>query len=299
MPRNDLPPFSLFAPPYREYLSLAVEEEIPTSLKVLSGAALVWSMNAGHGPHHLDKAADRPGGLPLMVMLPPARQLRKLRGELFEMVEEARPSAVLPHHPRPHPEEMALLLRSEPECLAGEVLDFLLWRGIWLDQETRRIIRRTVELSAELSTLSALSRGVYLSRRALGRRFKKRGLPVPSHWLQFCRLLRVTIRLQNSDDSLFRVASELGYPDGFTVSNQMERLVGVRPSAAREHLGWEWFVEGWIRREWENGGLRVRPKGLADPSCARHDAGVPLGAEGIGRPSAEAKGETERDGAAA
>ena len=255
MPNAALTAFSIFAPPYREYLPLALEETIPSSLRVVSGAVLLWSMNAGHSPMHLRKAALRPGGIPLIVMLPPAEKVGSCRSGLFELVEETRPSAVLPHHPNPDPEELTVLVRAEPESLPGEFVDFLLWRGVWLDQETRRIIRRTVELSAEITTLSGLSRAVYLSRRALGRRFKRRGLPVPSHWLQFSRLLRAVVRLQNSRDSVFQVANELGYPDGFTLSNQMLRLTGVRPSYARDRLGWEWLVEAWLRSEAENGGL--------------------------------------------
>jgi hypothetical protein len=54
--------------------------------------------------------------------------------------------------------------------------------------------------------VSALSRSIYMSRRAMGRRFTQRGLPVPSHWLQIGRLLRVAIKLQNSDDNVFSVA---------------------------------------------------------------------------------------------
>jgi AraC-like DNA-binding protein len=268
MPSEPLPVFTVFPPPYREYIPLGVEETIPHSLEVIRGAALVWSMDQGDGPVHLEKAADRPGGLPLAVILPPARKVRKMRAGLFELVEEARPSIVLPYHPRPSPEEVAALLRGEPECLAGEFIDFLTWRGVWLDQETRRIIARTVELSGELSTLSGLSRGIYVSRRALGRRFQKRGLPVPSHWLQFCRLLRATVRLQNSEASLAQVAGELGYPDGFTLSNQMERLVGVRPSLVRDRLGWEWFVEAWLRKEWREGGLIICLKGLKRSATA-------------------------------
>jgi len=254
-------PFSLLAPPYRAYLPLSVTEDFPTSLRVLRGAALIWSMKSGHATAYLEKAVERPGGLPLMVILPPSRMLSRLRSDLFEIIEEARPCAVLPYHPHPPPEEMTTLLRSEPDCLPGEFLDFLVWRGLWLDQETRRLIRRTVELSAEVTTLTALSRGVYLSRRALGRRFKRRGLPVPSHWLQFARLLRATLRLQGSEVSLFQIASELGYPDGFTLSNQMERLVGVRPSTARARLGWEWFAEAWLHQEQSKGGLTLTLRG--------------------------------------
>lgn len=222
---------------------------------------MIWTMSSGHRPRHLARVAGRPGGLALVAILPPAARVAELHDRVLEVVEEARPVAILPHHPRKEVGELKQLLRREPDCLEGEFLDFLRWRGLNLDQETRRIVSRTMELSGELRTLGALARGVYLSRRALGRRFQQRGLPVPSHWLQFCRLLRVLFRLQNTPRPLAQVARSLGYPDGFTLSNQMERLVGVRPSLVRERLGWEWFVEAWLRREWEEGGLEIPLRG--------------------------------------
>lgn len=76
-----------------------------------------------------------------------------------------------------------------------------------------------------------------------------------SHWLQFGRILRVAIRLQNSEDSVLAVGYELGYPDGFSLSNQMFRLTGYRPVEARQYLGWEWILEAWLRREADTGGL--------------------------------------------
>jgi hypothetical protein len=62
--------------------------------------------------------------------------------------------------------------------------------------------------------------------------------------------------------SLHQVARSLGYPDGFTLSNQMSRLVGLRPSIARERLGWEWVVEAWLAREAARGGLTAEIPGL-------------------------------------
>jgi hypothetical protein len=48
---------------------------------------------------------------------------------------------------------------------------------------------------------------------------------------------------------IFRAATQVGYPDGFTMSNQMKRLIGCRPSDVRENLGLTWILEEWIRRE--------------------------------------------------
>ena len=143
-----------------------------------------------------------------------------------------------------------------------------MWRGLTIDRETIRLIRRVIELSGELRSITALSRSMYLSRRALGRRFMTRGLPVPSHWLQLGRLLRVASRLQNSEASLFSIACDSGYPDGFSVSNQMHRLIGCRPSLARERLGWEWLVEAWLRKEADEGGLSA-PAAVRGVEAAR------------------------------
>jgi AraC-like DNA-binding protein len=265
MARESLPPFSLFAPPYRDFLPIDLSDAFPEDPKILWGTALVWNMDGGRAEEDvLGRVAGRPAGVSLMVILPPAERLAVVRDRVLAMTEEARPQTVLPFHPRPAPEDMAHLLRREPSHLPEDVTDFLLWRGVPLDQETRWIVRRTVELAAELRTLGALARGVYLSRRALGRRFQRLGLPVPSHWLQFSRLLRATVRLQNSRASLLEVALSLGYPDGFTLSNQMDRLVGVRPTEARERLGWEWFVEAWLQHEWAKGGLKIRLPRMPD-----------------------------------
>ena len=134
-------------------------------------------------------------------------------------------------------------------------MDYLQWRGIGVDMEVRRLIRRTIELSSELRSITALARSLYLSRRALGRRFLTNGLPVPSHWLHFGRVLRAGLCLQSTGGTLAEAASRFGYPDGFALSNQMQRLVDVRPSDARRYLGWEWLVEAWVHTEAASGGF--------------------------------------------
>ncbi len=257
MSDRTLPCFSLLAPPYREFLPFIPEEGFPDRPEVAWGAALVWCMGAGMGRRESLAARRRAAGVPLLLLLPPATELRRRREHILEAVEDARPLAILPHHPRPAVDEMTRLLRPGPEPPTTELVEYLRWRGIVLDRETRRIVLRLVELSAGTTSIAAAARGVYLSRRALGRRFRDRGLPVPSHWLQFARVLRAAVALQSSSASVFDVARALGYPDGFTLSNQMDRLVGVRPSFVRERLGWEWLVEAWLLRERNTGGLTV------------------------------------------
>jgi AraC-like DNA-binding protein len=190
----------------------------------------------------------------LLVVLPPGREVAS-DSEVMNSVERSRPYGILPFHPRPDPADLAQVLRRPSVDLGSEVTDYLTWRGLGVDRDTAHVIRRIIDLSSELRSVSAMSRSLYLSRRALGRRLMSRGLPVPSHWLQAGRLLRAASRLQNSDSTISSIATDLGYPDGFSLSNQMERLFGCRPSEAREHLGWEWLLEAWLRREADEGGL--------------------------------------------
>jgi transcriptional regulator GlxA family with amidase domain len=112
------------------------------------------------------------------------------------------------------------------------------------------LISKIFELAPTVPSISALSRRLYTSRRSLGRYFESERLPVPSHWLQFARLLYIATSLQaNPDVPVFRIAVQLGYPDGFTMSNQMRRLIGCRPTDVRENLGYEWFIEEWLDME--------------------------------------------------
>ena len=175
--------------------------------------------------------------------------------DLGRVLDEVHPLGILPHHPSLSSHELADVLRRPPTDLGADVTDYLAWRGLSKDRETMRLVRRIVDLSADLRSVSAVARSLYASRRAIGRKLSSKGLPVPSHWLQASRLIRVAIRLQNVDATLTSVAYHMGYADGFSVSNQMERLMGCRPSQARTHLGWEWLMEAWLRREAEIGGL--------------------------------------------
>lgn len=248
-------PLSILRPPYQRILPLI--DGIPTpkaSEEGPRGAALVWALGKGDLRHSLRVACGRPGGMALLVVLPPADSIDSVN-QLLRATECARPHSILPYHPHANPQELATLLSRMPKDLPLEFTDYFAWRGIEVDLETRRLLRKTIELSAELRTVSGLARAVYMSRRALGRRFRSRGLPVPSHVLHFARVLRGALMLQATDKSLSEVASQLDYPDGFALSNQMNRLTGLRPSTVRRNLGWEWVVEAWLRTEKADGRL--------------------------------------------
>lgn len=266
----------LFGPPYRHLQ--AVDRADPVLPKE-GGWAMLWNLGCERWRDGHRVAAERLAGIPLVIILPSGNdELSVLR--ILRVIEQTRPQAVIPYHRVPGPAEIASVIRRPPTSLASGVIEYLEWRDIPLDPVTRNIIRRTVELSDRVRTITALAKNLYMSRRALGRRLLNQGLPVPSHWLQISRILRATIRLQNSDSSLFRVASSLGYPDGFSLSNQMSRLLGIRPLEARERLGWEWVFETWVAREAQRGTIaadtvRARPSIVAFASPDRREKSVP------------------------
>ncbi len=247
-------PFLGFFPSYRTLEVLDHPRQFPESPQPNRGFALIWNLGAGEWASEALAVRGRPPGVSLMVLLPPVPELRGRERQLH-LIEQCRPQSVLPFMEELDPEELVAVLRRFPAEFAVEVTDYLTWRGVDMDMDTRRLVRRTLELSEEMRTVAGLARAFYMSRRALGRRFLTRGLPVPSHWLHFGRVLRACIRLQDPSASLFSVGCDLGYPDGFALSNQMRRLTGLRPSLMRTCFGWEWIVESWLSLEAESGSL--------------------------------------------
>lgn len=244
-------PVHLLGPPYRHLEAVDVAD--PAQPRE-GGWVMTWNLGSARWRDGDPVVTSRLAGLSLVVILPDGHdRLSVLR--ILRLIERTRPQVVLPHHESPSPREIVSVVRRPTTSLASSVTDYLEWRGVPLEPGTRNIVRRTIELSNRVQTIAALARNLYMSRRALGRRLLGQELPVPSHWLQIARILRATIKLQNSDASLFTIATSLGYPDGFSLSNQMKRLCGIRPLQARERLGWEWLFETWLAREAHRGTL--------------------------------------------
>ena len=253
-PSNDRTALLLLAPPYRSIRDGHVLFHASDMSVDYRGCALIWRLMGAPPEHQFELVRTRPPGVTLVVLLPASDRVESAK-ELLRIVELCRPHSVLPYQEVVSLNDLRAVLTRPPEDLPMEITDYLLWRGLPIDIETRRLIRKTVELAGEVTTINGLARALYLSRRALGRRFTSRGLPVPSHWLHFARVLRASVLMQDSPATLFAAASAFGYPDGFALSNQMYRLTGVRPSMARERLGWEWILEEWTQREIEAGGF--------------------------------------------
>ena len=262
----------LLGPPYRQLTRIDLDD--PPRVRE-GGWVMAWHLGSPGWHKGAAIAANRPAGVSLAIILPDRDdRLSVLR--VLRAIEQSRPQAVLPYHEAPTAREIASVIRREPSCLASSVADYLVWRGFSLDPVTRSIIRRTVQLSSQVQTIGALAKNLYMSRRALGRKLHSSELPVPSHWLHISRVLRATIKLQNSEASLFSIAVSLGYSDGFSLSNQMHRLCGIRPMEARERLGWEWVFETWLAREAATGSITSgipngRPSIARIPEGTRHE----------------------------
>lgn len=247
------PMIALFAPPYDGFQPITTSWSAPSIPP--RGLALVWWLRDGAAQEEqFQWLYDRPRGLPLFLVLPPAKEIARTM-PLLEYVTELNPHSVLPSGKLTTPAHLRELLCRPPRQLASAVTTYLVRRNLLTTDEVRREVQRLLECIPEVRSISKLARRLYTSRRTLGRHFSAVGLPVPSHWLQFGRLLYVVLHLQSDPAAVFRIASRAGYPDGFTMSNQMKRLLGCRPTEVRSHLGWEWVIEAWIRQEARTGGI--------------------------------------------
>lgn len=248
-----------FAPPY-ERLERGIQMVSARPI-VKPGAAVVWRLlDAARQEREYELLRNRACGLPLIVLLPPPNEIEATL-PLLNLIPLLQPRGVLPDGRLATPQRLRSLLAVPPQCLADSVAVYLGRRGVLPEQQLREEVRRIFELAPNTASISKLARRLYTSRRTLGRHLTAAGLPVPSHWLQFARLLHVAVQLQNEGATVFRVAVRTGYPDGFTMSNQMKRMLGVRPTTVRHHLGWEWLVEVWLLRELEAGRLDPRRYG--------------------------------------
>lgn len=242
--------FSIFSPPYDRLIPCNAERIGDlTDLDQWKGSAVVWQLTAAARQNdEFEALRNKVPGLPLLVLLPPPSEISRIT-DVLPLVRLLAPRMILPHGLLDSVYRLRQVFAMPPRSLAGAVTDYLIRRGFLHERRAVRDFQRILELAPETRSIAALSRRMYTSRRTLGRHFIATGMPVPSHCLHFGRLLHVAVQLQVDEGAMFRVATRFGYTDGFTMSNQMKRLIGYRPSQVRELLGWEWLVEAWLRQE--------------------------------------------------
>jgi AraC-like DNA-binding protein len=240
----------IFGPPYDQLVPCS--PSIITEMRDVSvwrGRSLVWQLvDYERQRDEYDAIRHKAPGFPLVVLLPPPLEIERIM-PVMPLVRHLSPRMILPYGVIDAPYRLRQVLAAPPKNVPAALTDYLVRRGVLRDKRTIREFQRIVQLAPETPSIAALSRRMYTSRRTLGRHFTAARIPVPSHVLHFARLLYVALKLQADDSAVFRVAGRYGYPDGFTMSNQMKRLIGYRPSDVRELLGWEWIVEAWLKKE--------------------------------------------------
>lgn len=248
MPFDSIPERGLFyfGPPYQSYrpvsLGWTLHEPPP-------GTCIAWFMaGAGEIFQEFQWVRARPSWLPLFVVLPQPQDILSIAPHI-KTIPELRPRAVIPTSNCALAPALRTLLAAPPRSLPIAAVDHLRQIQKIPDAQTKDVIQAIFAAAPHVSSVEKLSRRMCKSRRTLGRFFQERELPVPSHWLQFARILHVAIQIQNTSLNVHRVSARYGYTDGFTMSNSMKRLTGYRPSFVREHLGWEWIVNAWVNEE--------------------------------------------------
>lgn len=235
-----------FAPPYE---SLNNPLRATLSLELLAGTFWVLDVTASSiSTDEYSIALERPWFVPLVVILPSAADSWQLR-EVLRSLPSLEPRCVLPTRALATPSQLRAILSQPPANPGSAVADYLQRRGLLTEKRLYNDFIQAIDGCRNSKTVQDIARSLYISRRTLGRRFLNGGLPKPSHVLQFGRLLRAVLKLHSDNRPIARIALDSGYPDGFTLSNQMVRLTGKRPSEVRRRLGWEWVLEAWLRRE--------------------------------------------------
>lgn len=250
VPKTAAATLAIFQPPY-DRLAPCAPDHIAQINDVASwkGCAIVWMLSdRANQMTNFEALRCKPVGMPLIVLLPPPAAIRSVLG-ILPLVRHLAPRMILPHGLVDTPYRLRQILAAPPRAVPATLTDYLIRRGMLRRRKAAREFQRIVELAPDTRSISALSRRMYTSRRTLGRHFISTGMPVPSHCLHFARLFHIALQLQVEECAVFRIASRFGYTDGFTMSNQMKRLIGHRPSEVRELLGWEWIVEAWLKKE--------------------------------------------------
>lgn len=238
-------------PPYTQLMPVDLKRE-GSVVTAGYGEALVWyperSVDVTWEFEVIEKRAP---GLALIVVLPPPEAVVHY-APILRRLGQLVPAAVLPALDDSDPRTFSQSLTCVPRRPDEALLSHLRRRGMLVDSRAASDIAAIVKASEELGTVTQVARRLTTSRRTIGRHLAAANLPAPSRWLQFSRMFRAALLLQGQDTTVARAARRLGYPDGFTFSNQMKRLIGLRPTAVRQYLGWEWIIEAWLAREFSH-----------------------------------------------
>jgi AraC-like DNA-binding protein len=158
------------------------------------------------------------------------------------------------------------LVRPTPAFTDAEmIIAHLIHRGVLRpDSLATRHVRTIFTAPPEALRVNRIARRIYASRRTLGRHLRAAGLPSPIDWVALARAVyahRTILR----GGPIRLAASSAGYPDEFTMSNAVRRILGMRPTQLRG-MTWKALLDLWIARQRERGSLSG-PRKPTPPSC--------------------------------
>lgn len=134
--------------------------------------------------------------------------------------------------------------------LGPDVVEWLSLFGLRLAPNLKHLVESIFTLAPRHSEVGPLLREIGAAESSTRFRFRKKGLPAPSRWLQAARALHAALRIQTEPEkSILTHACSLGYSDHSALCHQMKRTFGTTPAAVRSTLGWEWLLERWVRSE--------------------------------------------------
>jgi AraC-like DNA-binding protein len=148
---------------------------------------------------------------------------------------------------------------TSSESLGPDVVEWLTLFGLRHSPTLSHLVSEIFTRAPHFTEMGSLLRSIGAADSSARFRFRKKGLPAPSRWLQAARGLHAALRIQTEPDkSILAHACALGYADHSALCHQMKRMFGTTPAAVRETLGWEWLLERWVRGEVIPGTARRR-----------------------------------------
>ena len=109
--------------------------------------------------------------------------------------------------------------------------------GRGLPPELKGFSRRILEFPIRYSSLTAVGEAFGLSAGALKARFRRRGLPSPSRYLRWFRLLTASRILSDSEETTLSAAFRLGFASDGNFCRWVRATSGLTPSSLRDWNG--------------------------------------------------------------
>jgi AraC-like DNA-binding protein len=109
--------------------------------------------------------------------------------------------------------------------------------GVRLPEPLRSFARRVMEFSHRYRSLHPLAEACTTSRGALKARFRRRGLPSPSIYLRWLRILAVADLLADEKITIATSARRLGFTSDGNLCRALRNLTGMTPTELRQAPG--------------------------------------------------------------